>query len=223
MYVYVFFNRCAFHTTHRLFFFYTNIWSSALSLQTKQRSTPLRINIDVVTQTYRNVIHTYVDHLAPFDKYRQIFLAGKTKSTDSTSTNLYTTIYDSTDVPRSDIVKSWRTYYKCRYGVGNGLVRLFEIYTGLSTNNFLNLDSFSASCYRLDFKYFFLKHQFQFDSFKLNSVFYSYYQHKSIFTFKGWCFYNNYPVNGQRRRSNYRTTRTGFSKTKFKVSRSNNI
>lgn len=161
-------------------------------------------------------LENYIDDLDKFDfqnrKYRlskknlKIKKAKFKKSSSSKTHNLSWSIYDSSN-GLLKTVKAWNYYLTGRYGVGYGLTSLFAKYNGTLVGNYISMDTFSTYVFRASLRSFFLKNLGSFDYLKAKLEIYSYLKHKNRFTFKGWCFLNRYPVNGQKRRTNYKTTR----------------
>jgi hypothetical protein len=162
-------------------------------------------------------LETYIDDLDKFDFYNRKYRSSKNelkskkpkfkKNTISKKNALLRSIYDS-ESGLLKTVKTWNYYLNGRYGIGHGITSLFSKYNGTLVNSLLLMSDFNIYTYQTSFRQFFLKNLTFFDYTKSRLEMYSYMKHKSRFTFKGWCFFNRYPVNGQKRRTNYKTTRS---------------
>lgn len=159
---------------------------SKVSDYLSQTSTILSPKADVQCT---NVLGLYVDTLDLFD----------TKSDSKKS------LYDETGVLINP--KSWSHYFVNRYGVGDGIVSFLESFCGQFPKGHVNISHYNSFFYTYGFSFFFFKskHSFDIDLAKIGN--YTFSKHKERFTFKGWCHINGYPINGQKRRSNYKTTR----------------
>jgi hypothetical protein len=114
-------------------------------------------------------------------------------------------IYDETGVLVN--ARSWNHYLTNRYGIGEGIVTFLESFCGHFPKGYVDLFYYNSFFYMYGFSGFFFKNKLFFDSDLAKIGNYTYSRHKERFTFKGWCHINGYPTNGQKRRSNYKTTR----------------
>lgn len=165
---------------------------------------------DLMFGTVAEKLSNYIDDLDKFDFHsRKYRLYRKFKSSKNIFNNniVSRSIYNNVDNGLLKIVKSWSHYLKGRYGVGIGIIKLLTKYDGTLSSNLLSLNLLNLYLYQFNFKWFFLKNINYFDYKKAILSFYSFSKHKYRFTFKGWCYVNHYPVNGQKRRTNYKTTR----------------
>lgn len=223
-------NNLFFFETKILFFrqdiyFYTYTWRFLrwIKLHIPQLSKNILLaSYNVVNNNGSTALHekliNYVDDLDKFDIHNRNYRLfrnleknvsrkfSKQSSATPSTKFISRSIYDTT-TGMVKSMKSWQHYLKGRYGVGNGLTRLFKKYSGTiigchTHTRLLNVYSYSSTL-----RFFFFFNIEHFDYLKAYSNFQSYYRHKYRFTFKGWCYLNHYPVNGQKRRTNYKTTR----------------
>lgn len=98
-------------------------------------------------------------------------------------------------------------FIKGRYGLGKGKSFLILKSSGVTIESMLELNAISiffffSYCIRVLKKF---SHCMDLDLKKKSIT--SFLLSRQLFTYKGWCFINKYPVNGQKRRSNYKTSR----------------
>jgi hypothetical protein len=136
-----------------------------------------------------NTLVLYVDTLDLFDK--------RSESQKS--------VYDETGILIN--AKSWTHYLTNRYGVGEGVVGFLDSFSGHFPKGYVDLRYYNSFFYTYGFSFFFFKNKQSFDTELAKIGNYTFSRHKERFTFKGWCHINGYPTNGQKRRSNYKTTR----------------
>jgi len=176
----------------KVFYFYSRIYlttqlpTDALLVRSLISTVVLSPKIEV---SFLNSLILYVDTLDLFDR--------RSESKKS--------IYDESGVLLN--AKSWSHYLTNRYGVGDGIVTFLESFCGHFPKGYVDLLKYNSFFYTYGFSLFFFKHKYSFDADLAKVGYYTYSRHKERFTFKGWCYINGYPTNGQKRRSNYKTTR----------------
>lgn len=207
-------NSIFFFLKKNVFFFKKNIFLYLYSLELRNWQIILIQQNTLVTEisniSYK--LENYIDDLDRFDSqnrkyklYRNIDKKVR-KNKALKLTTLSRSIYEDNGLLKRS--STWYHYLKGRYGIGNGLYKLFTKYNGTLVFELASLEKFSTFLYKTSLEWFFLFNIDHFDYKKAISSFHTFYRHKYRFTFKGWCYLHHYPVNGQKRKTNYKTTRT---------------
>ena len=154
-------------------------------------------------------LDSYVDDIEKFNFYtkKRTFSLTKLKNKKSSQKLNISSNTNTLSLKHIKIEDTWQSFVKGRYGIGCGLSLLFTKYNGTLSHSHLGITNFNTYLYQTSLLSFFFRNANSFDHFKAQISFYSFFRHKSRFTFKGWCFLNHYPVNGQKRRTNYKTAR----------------
>ena len=163
-------------------------------------------------------MHIYVDDLEQFDILkRKFFLYKQSFNTDLKKNKKSSAISFSNDSKLISVFKDdgglvnpkmyLTKFLQSRFGVGNSLSTLLVNSTGITTNSFFNIDKLNDHFFYSNWVSFFYssKNLFDISLVELKLRFFG--NSKELYTYKGWCYKNNYPVHGQKRRSNYKTTR----------------
>ncbi len=174
-------------------------------------------------------LNKVVDDINKFDSFSR---TNKFLGRQKNQKNLYTNRLSNKQKSRLTYEKSLRSIYddngvilkpttldnylNGRYGINQGFNKFLRNRIGTSMHLRLktcNIDWFLCIG---NINGLFKSLNYKFDYNLCKSTLVSYNLHKKLFTYKGWCFINGYPVRGQLRRSNYKTAKKHVFLTSIK-------
>ena len=171
-----------------------------------------------------NELDNYVDDIDFFDyfkrNYHRVLFSSnlrtvrkkpgygkKTKRTMTVDNTKYS-IYNDYGHIESNSVVTLNKFFLGRYGIGRSITNIILSSSGIQLGRVYDMSMINPFFYKVGWSTFLSSSKKFFDIDLINTQLRSYSDHKEIFTYRGWCYLHGYPVHGQRRRSNYKTSRT---------------